>query len=383
MPPAQPQATPPQVQPATYTVSDPASVFDNGEAAKIPFGPAIWGGADYLLWFVKPMHTPSLVDSISGAQTGQTNFQGSQISQLYPTSGDKFNPLNGIRGTLGFWLSEAQVVGIEASYSTFIRSSVNDFYGSSAGTILARPFIDADTGAPSFVPAATLTGTNGSVLVATSLRTQGGDANFLINAVRSGNSQLNVLLGGRYFDLSEKLEIAQQSADLGTNFTSQSYDQFGTHNKFYGGQLGLRWSYDGPTFFVAATGKIAFGAVEETVRINGATSASNDGMSSFTNGGVLAAPTNIGSFTRTRTAFLPEFTGCIGYHITPWATATVGYNFLYVTNVVRPGNQIDLTVNPENLPFGTGSPTALRPQFQFRDESIWLQGINAGLTFTY
>jgi hypothetical protein len=73
----------------------------------------------------------------------------------------------------------------------------------------------------------------------------------------------------------------------------------------------------------------------------------------------------------------------VGCHLTPWASVFVGYNFLYVTNLVRPGKLIDTTLNPENFPGGIGGATALRPQFQFRDEALWMQGVNVGLTLRY
>ncbi|MCY2992401.1 MAG: BBP7 family outer membrane beta-barrel protein, partial [Planctomycetota bacterium] len=60
--------------------------------------------------------------------------------------------------------------------------------------------------------------------------------------------------------------------------------------------------------------------------------------------------------------------------------ATAGYTLLFWTNVVRPGDQIDTSVNPGLLPDEQNPITgALRPSFAFRDSTLWAQGLNLGL----
>jgi hypothetical protein len=58
---------------------------------------------------------------------------------------------------------------------------------------------------------------------------------------------------------------------------------------------------------------------------------------------------------------------------------TVGYNFLYWSRVARPGEQIDLDVNPDLLPPEEQFAGATRPRFEFRDTDFWAQGIRVGL----
>ncbi len=366
-----------------YTVDDPSGVFIGGaEGPGRVLGPTIWGGADYLLWVVKTMHYPPLVQGITGAQPGETSFQSSQITQLFP-NGNHYNPLDGVRGTIGFWLNCVQTVGFEANYFVFTRTAtLDDLFASNPSVILARPFINGDTGAPSFVPVSTLDGVSGSIRVYSTFQAQGGEANLLLNSMEIG-PQLNLLAGFRYLQVAERLEIEQQSIDTANSFSTQSIDSFGTLNQFYGGQLGLRWSYDGPRIFVNLTGKIAFGAMEEHATVYGATSITANGATSVVSGGLLALPTNGGSYNRTQTAYVPEAIATVGCHLTPWASVFVGYNFLYISNLARPGKLIDTTLNPENFPGGAGGATALRPQFQFHDESMWMQGVNVGLTLRY
>jgi hypothetical protein len=65
----------------------------------------------------------------------------------------------------------------------------------------------------------------------------------------------------------------------------------------------------------------------------------------------------------------------------------VGYNFLYVSSVIRPGDQVDrvldITQIP-NFPVPGVQPTALgRPTVLFKETDFWAQGINLGLEIRY
>ena len=63
----------------------------------------------------------------------------------------------------------------------------------------------------------------------------------------------------------------------------------------------------------------------------------------------------------------------LGYYINPNVQFTVGYNLIFWSSVVRPGDQIDTTVDDLNVP-----PT--RPTFDFNTTSFWIQSVNLGLT---
>jgi hypothetical protein len=81
-------------------------------------------------------------------------------------------------------------------------------------------------------------------------------------------------------------------------------------------------------------------------------------------------------------AVAPEATISVGYQICENVRAYVGYNFLYISDVARPANQIDRAVNTSFLP--PPSPTLpVRPAFVFKGTDFWAQGINFGLEFRY
>jgi hypothetical protein len=61
----------------------------------------------------------------------------------------------------------------------------------------------------------------------------------------------------------------------------------------------------------------------------------------------------------------------------------VGYNFLYWSNVIRPGNQVDRVINPNLLPPANGLGGPNRPTFEFHGSDFWAQGVSFGLEFRY
>ena len=138
---------------------------------------------------------------------------------------------------------------------------------------------------------------------------------------------------------------------------------------------------------VGVTAKLALGATQELVVIDGGTTLSQPGAAPVTApGGVLAQTSNIGRYFRNEFAVVPEIGLKLGWQIRPHVAANVGYNFLYWSHVVRPGDQLDRTVNPSLAPtdqlFGNGLG-ANRPAFDFQSSSFWAQGLTVGLTFRY
>jgi hypothetical protein len=137
--------------------------------------------------------------------------------------------------------------------------------------------------------------------------------------------------------------------------------------------------------------KFGMGAMAQTVDVQGRL-VTNDftdfGPTQTFTGGYFALPSNIGSHTRTVFAVVPEIGINVGYQITPWASVFVGYSFLYTNNVVRPGNQLNRNVNPNQSVAYTGDPLSVSdapavPAFKFNSSDFWAQGVNVGLGFRF
>ena len=85
-------------------------------------------------------------------------------------------------------------------------------------------------------------------------------------------------------------------------------------------------------------------------------------------------------------AVVPEVDFSVGYQLFRWARLSVGYNFLYCSSVLRPGDQLDRTVSPTLLPshpaFNPAS-TAANPAPLFKSTDFWAQGLNFGLSVSF
>jgi hypothetical protein len=103
-------------------------------------------------------------------------------------------------------------------------------------------------------------------------------------------------------------------------------------------------------------------------------------------GGLLAERSNIGSFHRDRFSVVPEVDLKVGYQLTDHVKVFAGYDFLYWSSVVRPGQQIDRTIDETLIPnFNSGATPAgqNRPMVLFRESDFWAQGLTLGLEFRY
>lgn len=127
--------------------------------------------------------------------------------------------------------------------------------------------------------------------------------------------------------------------------------------------------------------KMALGNNRSTVTIDGQTvnTVPAGGSATFV-GGLLAQQTNIGRYERDAFGFIPELTITARRDVTCNLSISVGYNLMYWTATLRPGDQIDRQVSqfPPEAPMGTQ-----RPAFNFQSGSFWAQGLNLGLAYQF
>lgn len=354
---------------------------------------------------------------------------------------------SGARFTVGGWLDDHQCLGFEGSYFFIAPTTKAQFVGAdgSANSALlsvpffdvtgqfmqgpppptpinttpnglpgpgARPILSPSIGAFVFTrdfPAAIPGETAAAFVQRLESRMQGFELNSLfgLSSRGTGNGlRLEGLGGFRYLNLRESLGFSTftSAAPLGSDDFLATEDQFTTRNDFYGGQIGLRGEYRRNRLVMRAAAKVALGDVREQVTIAGST-ASNiipntiNGALGFSPtgaaplfyaGGVFAQPSNIGTFSRDSFAVVPEVDINVGYQVFDWARVFVGYSFLYLSNVARPGNEINPAINVSRIPFNTdpaltfaipGGP--VEPALHFSDSSFWAQGINFGLEIRY
>jgi hypothetical protein len=92
----------------------------------------------------------------------------------------------------------------------------------------------------------------------------------------------------------------------------------------------------------------------------------------------------MGTYSRDRFAVVPEASATLGYQLARGLRMTVGYTFIFLSRVARPGDQIDLALNPNLFPPEEDPFSGpLRPAFPFRDSRFWAQGISFGLEYRW
>jgi hypothetical protein len=350
--------------------------------------------ADYLLWWLKAAPTPPLLTT----STNPADFAAignPTTTILFGGKDTDFSQDSGLRMFATYRLNEnwgLQVGGFlmeEQARSVSIRSDINGnptigipflsaFDNSEQANIIAAP------GPPPSVGSATARIDN---------RLWGLEANASAQLVDNETWRLNALGGFRFVSLREEIRLDTESGlvqqpglfvgnVVNPNTIFTSFDEFATRNSFYGAQLGADTEWRLGMFFVDAFANVGLGVTHERSSVKGGTTALDDVGNVLTApGGTLALTTNSVKTTSDRFTVLPEVGVNIGVHLNQHVTLSGGYSFLYWSDVVRPGDQVDRRVNPNFIPTqdnGTHLGPAL-PATQFNHTDFWAQGLNLSL----
>ena len=355
--------------------------------------PRVWFRPEALLWWSKssPLPVPILTagnsnDPTPGAlgQPGTSVLLGNQNLSLPSQGGGRF--------TFGFTFDPDQSWGVEGTYFHLSNPIVAQGVYSDGGqgsALLAFPYYNPLSGSENASPIALPGYFAGNAVVSLQSFLQGTDVNVLHNIHYSNNIRVDVLGGFRYVNFQENLNYSTDSPNVPPNAPAffQTYDQFNVTNNFYGGQLGVRASYDVARFFFNTSGKLALGSTFETVSVIGGT-ATNAGGYATAPGAYLSQPTNMGTATRNQFAVVPEMNFNVGFRLRPWASIIVGYSFLYISSVARPGDQISHVINPsQSSAISNNFPAALTgpalPGLNIHNTDFWAQGLNFALEFRF
>jgi hypothetical protein len=375
----------------------PDALFLPGMQAAPPA--RFYAGAEYLLWWIRPDHAPPLVTT-GDAQGGLNPAAGAlgQPSTVILDNGNlTHNPMSGGRFWAGYFLDCAGCKAIEVS-GFFLGPTSNNFAASSAQfPVLARPFFNLNQGMQATELTAFPGISSGNVRVSSPTNLYGLQPDILCKLCCGCDWRLNVLAGFLYLNLHEGVTITETiQFDPGVlpapfnGTTATVMDSFNTRNQFYGGQVGLdgRWYLYGK-FFVDGRATVALGDTHQTLNIAGSQTfpPGTPNVSSLP-GGLLALNSNIGTYNRDVFSVVPEVRLALGYSFCDNVRLLVGYDFLYWSNVLRPGQQIDTNIDITRIPNfaappGTQPIPGAHPGVPFKESGFWAQGLTVGLEFIW
>jgi hypothetical protein len=357
-------------------------------------------------WQKKAPLPPTLI--LSGSATDPVpavlGQPGTKLTYAFGEIG--YGPFLGAQAELGGWLDERQVLGLDAS--SFVleqRRSIFSLNNLTGTGVLGFRHLDPSGAEDVFaVEAPAVRGGKvgpfaGGLAMESESRLWGAEAKVLHGLYATAEFRLRLLAGVRYLDLSESLVYLSRKAPfnggtapfLGTKFGSPAVtltdDQFHTRDQFVGAQAGLHGDWVRGPVYLGFNGTVALGRTNEVLQVAGfSTLQAKNVPPVTTSGGLFALPTNGGRNLGQDFGVVPQFEVRGGVQATSWLRAFAGYDFLYWTRILRPGDQVDVTVDPRQVPtdpaFKSGAAVSYpRPLLHHSD--FWVQGVIFGLELAY
>jgi putative beta barrel porin BBP7 len=383
---------PPTPVPGTATVAEPIGAVavhrPYDERLAHPSG-RVWTRLEYLLWAttgqsVSPAITTSPPET-TPTFAGIIPNPGTRV--LFPLDRVNNEFRGGFRLTGGVWLDDARDTGLEGDFFFLNQSKKGLTVASGAGgfPILARPYVNAQTGAPAAIVAAYPGRSRGVLDVRAENWAAGGGVNLLTDIADDPCNRFDLILGYRYVGVFDEVSFEQDSTTLVPGAAigrTQVLDRFNTENLFNGAVLGFGGERRFGFWFVGGRTTVALGGVKQISIIDGrtvVTPASGPVRATFQ--GLYAQKSNIGTVERTWFAILPEVTVRLGVQFSESTRFSIGYNWMYLSSVIRAGEQIDVRVNPDFLPGGPAVVTG--PQLPHLNKPLrndfWMQGLSFGM----
>ncbi len=396
----------------------PAYPMARDEAAVSRF----YGGAEYLFWWAKGAPLAAPLVSTGPIDTTHHGFLiNSDATILYgapfaPAVGgndtQNFPGFSGSRLTFGYWLDSAGRLAVEASaFALQSQSAGFNIQADNTGNpVLAIPLYNTisyvpgggvgrggppnEDSLPIALPAeagrqdGNAGVFTGGVSITNTLQLWGADATGVINLHRGDAFELSGLGGVRYLNLAESFNLNYQSVGVSGVYVGDNgtlFDQFQTRNQFYGALLGLRGKYAWGPLWAEVTARAAVGLSHEVLEISGGyTSVNYLGPVRTGPEGVFAQPSNEGQYSTDKLALVPEAQIKLGYNVTPAIRVTAGYDFLYYSSVVRPGDNINRDL-PKGQTFqqGGSSVSTASPAPLFKTTDFYVQGFSVGLAASF
>jgi hypothetical protein len=254
---------------------------------------------------------------------------------------------------------------------------------------LARPFFNTQLGQQDAQSISLPGQQSGTFSSAVATEFQAAEVLLRKNISHQPGFDFDLVGGYRYQQLDDHLAVDDTLTFSGTQSgypagsAVQQFDRFDTRNVFQGGEIGVSTSLHRSWWSIDTVLKVAVGQTHSRVAISGATATTIPGQTAtLLSGGLLALPSNIGVYDSNQFSLAPELGITLGFDLAPQLRATIGYDIVYWTAVARPGDQIDMNLDPRQFP-PPASTNATRPEFTLHTSDYWAQGLTAGLDLRF
>jgi hypothetical protein len=356
--------------------------------------------ADYLFWWTRPTKPPPLVIGANLTAPGAVpalNEPGTVV-----LVGDReidAGARSGARFRAGFWLDSADTLGLEASGFVLQQARSTFAVVSNEVTTLALPFQDTiPPGGETSIIFASPGTSSGSSVTHTSTSFWGVALDAMCNVAGNSWYRADVLVGVRYLRLAEEISVDTVSTAeppfgfvlfQGQGFFAPAStlisDSFRTANNFYGGQLGAHVQMQKGNWFADFRAILNAGVTREVLTISGSTTLISPPSPTVTvPGGLLTQISNIGRTPNNEFTIVPEAALSVGYQVTSWLRAELGYSVVYWRQgVLRPDTEISRQVSSTIIPVLNPTPTGAAPLVQLHRADFWGQGVNFGIELTF
>jgi hypothetical protein len=359
-----------------------------------------WFDARYMLWQRDGFALPALA-------TTSTNPVDAGILGQPTTSvlaGDNFvsdHVRSGFGLEFGYWLDPLTDWGVAGDFFNAGRDSYGVVLGPDDEQLIARPFLNAQTGLQNSRPINVPDELVGVLTVAAFDDFHGAGAWmqrcvwFTGNGCTgAGTARLNVLGGYRYYHQDSLVFIREDFAALAgntdgfaTGFEHHAFDKFAGRNEFHGAEIGLQGRMQQCRWWCEGLAAVAVGPTRHVVFVEGASISDEPNLPPVLdgNGNLLTSDvTNVGRYVDDEWQAIPRFRLGAGWQVTEWLGVELGYN-LVVWDIVHAADGFppDLAVDVRNLPAVT-TPGGAEPAFPgLRERTMVAHGLDLGLEVTF
>ncbi|MBN1589627.1 MAG: BBP7 family outer membrane beta-barrel protein, partial [Pirellulales bacterium] len=247
---------------------------------------------------------------------------------------------------------------------------------------LARPYHDIENNVESRRLIDYGTRYSGSVSVSAETKFQGLELLYR-RGVKRGCSDVDFLIGWRWLQLKDELWIGDSVTDSELQHGTDMYDVFDAANNFHGVEFGIEWERPLSCYWtLELLGKMAIGNTHSLVTIDGQTTTVTGNGTTVVDGGLLALDSNMGSHTRDSLSAITEIGLSLKRRLHCGVELTFGYSFVYWSDVLRAGDQVDLDVNLSQASGGTLVGLGY-PVVPMKSTDFWAQGLHFGLEYDF